>query len=209
MITLSDNIIKESLFQFSVSASPELCAKIRIYVSILSHWNKKISLTSVKDPIEILRFHFGESLFAAHSVPIINGRLADVGSGPGFPGLPLKLAVPSLDLVLLESNGRKAAFLAEVVRELKLDNIDIFRGRIEDFPEHGLRFDFVTARAVGQTAELLNWSRIHLAPSGRLALWLGADASETVRRQIEWNWRDPILIPGSRRRNILIGSPQP
>jgi 16S rRNA (guanine527-N7)-methyltransferase len=209
MVTLSDELIKDSLRHFSASASTELCSRIRTYVSLLTHWNKKISLTSITDPIEILRFQFGESMFAAPNVPIADGRLADVGSGPGFPGLPLKLAVPSLSVVLIESNGRKAAFLAEIIRELKLDHVDVFHGRMEDMSEQELKFDFVTARALGQTHELLSWSRKQLGRSGSLVLWLGSDDSGRVKLMGKWNWRDPIHIPGSRRRNLLIGSPKP
>ena len=209
MCTLSDEQIKNSLSDYWTSSSSELCAKVRAYISILTHWNKTISLTNITDPVEILRFHFGESLFAVSNVPISHGRLADVGSGPGFPGLPLKLAVPSLNVVLIESNGRKAAFLREVIRELKLDHTEVFHGRMENLHEENSRFDFVTARALGQTDELLSWSRCELLPSGKLVLWLGKEDSAEIGQYEAWNWRDPIHIPGSRRRNLLIGTPKP
>jgi 16S rRNA (guanine527-N7)-methyltransferase len=208
MPKFSDEQIKNSLSDYWTSASSELCAKVRAYISILTHWNKTISLTNITDPVEILRFHFGESLFAVSNVPISDGRLADVGSGPGFPGLPLKLAVPSLSVVLIESNGRKAAFLCDVIRELKLDHAEVFHGRMENFSKENSIFDFVTARALGQTDELLSWARCELVPSGRLVLWLGKEDSAKIGQDEAWNWRDPIHIPGSRRRNLLIGAPR-
>ncbi len=207
MPMLSDEQIKNSLSDYWTSASSELCAKVRAYISVLTHWNQTISLTNITDPIEILRFHFGESLLAVSNVPISDGRLADVGSGAGFPGLPLKLAVPSLNVVLIESNGRKAAFLSEVIRELKLDHTEVFHGRMENFSKGNSMFDFVTARALGQTDELLSWSRCELVPSGKLVLWLGKEDSVRIGQDKAWNWRDPIHIPGSRRRNLLIGAP--
>jgi 16S rRNA (guanine527-N7)-methyltransferase len=207
MNEISNELIGESLAPFEIPASDDLCTKVRIYISVLLHWNKRVSLTTVTDPKEILRFHFGESLFASRRVPISDGRLADVGSGAGFPGLPLRMAIPSLNVVLIESNGRKSAFLSEVLRELGLDHVEVFRGRMEDFGQQGSKFDFVTARALGQTDKLLSWSRQQLTPDGKLILWLGSDDCEKISRQRRWNWRHPMHIPGSQRRYLLIGSP--
>ena len=96
----------------------ELCERIRTYISLLLRWNQSISLTTVTNSDEILRFHFGESLFAASAFSLENGRLADVGSGAGFPGLPLAMLLPDLNVTLIESNAKKFTFLSEVVREL-------------------------------------------------------------------------------------------
>jgi 16S rRNA (guanine527-N7)-methyltransferase len=109
-----------------------MCLAIQKYISVLLRWNKKIALTAITDPLDIVRFHFGESMFGAPAVPIRKGRLADVGTGAGFPGLPLKLLVPSLDLVLIESNAKKASFLSECIRELNLTGVDVYRGRVEE-----------------------------------------------------------------------------
>src|SRR5689334_6164175 len=94
--------------------SVHLGDRIRAYIALLSEWNRKISLTAVTDPIEIVKFHFGESLFAAYTLEIGDGRLADVGSGAGFPGIPIALAVPCVQVTLIEANAKKAAFLYEV-----------------------------------------------------------------------------------------------
>ena len=150
------------------TANRALVAGIQSYIGLLLQWNRSISLTTVTDPEDVVRFHFGESLFAASCVPITDGRLADVGSGAGFPGLPLKMLIPSLDLTLIESNAKKAAFLAEAVRRLGLDGVHIFRGRMEEFQDgldliSSTSFDVITARAFGQFDSLLAWSRIHLA----------------------------------------------
>jgi 16S rRNA (guanine527-N7)-methyltransferase len=144
-------------------------------------------------------------MFAASVIANRNGRLADVGSGAGFPGIPLKLVIPALELVLIESNAKKAAFLAEAIRELSLERTEIYRGRFEDFRAEGPNFDFITARAIGRHEELINWARGAIKTGGSLALWLGADDAARVSLNKTWQWRKPAQIPGSHSRTILIG----
>ena len=175
-------------------------------MALLLRWNKRISLTTVVDPLEILRFHFGESVVAASTVPIEKGRLADVGSGAGFPGLPLSIAIPDISVTLIESNAKKAAFLAEVARELKLARVDIIRKRMEDLPGDLPQFDYIAARALGGYQSLLTWSRSRLKCDGKMVLWLGDEESRILSADPSWTWRDPSLIPGSERRFILVGS---
>lgn len=203
---LSDQRIRETLLPYVPSPDAGQCNAIRAYVSLLLRWNQTISLTTVVDPLEILRFHFGESLFALHSVPIEKGRLADVGSGAGFPGIPVSIAIPSLPVILIESNTKKAAFLAEVVRQLDLTNVEVLRLRMDEVPTDMAKFDFVTARALGGYPNLLSWSRERLTKAGRIILWLGEEEARAIFAVGQWTWRVPILIPGSKRRFILIGS---
>jgi 16S rRNA (guanine527-N7)-methyltransferase len=205
MTVLTDGVISEELRNYGVSATADVCSAIRTFISLLLHWNRTISLTAVTDPLEILRFHFGESMFAASVIANRNGRLADVGSGAGFPGIPLKLVIPALDLVLIESNARKAAFLAEATRELGLERAEIYRGRFEEFCSEASGFDFITARAIGSHEELINWARGAIEKGGSLALWLGADDAARVSLDKTWQWRKPVPIPGSHSRTILIG----
>jgi 16S rRNA (guanine527-N7)-methyltransferase len=169
-------------------------------------WNERISLTTIADPLQILRFHFGESMFAASAVPIRNGRLADVGSGAGFPGLPLKILIPSLDLVLIESNAKKASFLLECLRALNLDGVKVIRNRFEALAAVGLDLDFITARALGSYEHLIVWAQKTLASNGALVLWLGQTDAIELQRNSSLEWRSPIGIPGSDRRVILVGT---
>lgn len=207
MTPLSDDQIAMHLNPYGVTCTPQLCEQIRAYISFLLKWNRKISLTTVTDPAEIVKFHFGECMFAVSSVPIISGRLADVGSGPGFPGLPIRMAANELDLTLIESNTKKATFLAEVVRTIKLDHVTVFRGRMEDLGAGIAPFDFVTARAFGQHDELLCWAHDHLGVSGKVVLWLGEDDAASLSQEPLWSWELPLHIPGSHRRCLLVGSP--
>lgn len=205
MTVLTDGVISEELRTYGVSATADICSAIRTYISLLLHWNRTISLTAVTDPLEVLRFHFGESMFAASSIANRNGRLADVGSGAGFPGIPLKLALPALEVILVESNAKKAAFLAEAIRELGLERTEIYRGRFEDFRAEGPEFDFVTARAIGRHEELIKWAFGAIKLGGNLILWLGADDAAQVMLKKPWRWSKPLPIPGSHSRTILVG----
>jgi 16S rRNA (guanine527-N7)-methyltransferase len=205
MTVLTDGVISEELRTYGVSATADICSAIRTYISLLLHWNRTISLTAVTDPLEVLRFHFGESMFAASSIANRNGRLADVGSGAGFPGIPLKLALPALEVILIESNAKKAAFLAEAIRELGLERTEIYRGRFEDFRAEGPEFDFVTARAIGRHEELIKWAFGAIKFGGNLILWLGADDAAQVMLKKPWRWSKPLPIPWSHSRTILVG----
>ena len=206
MKQLSDETIEATLRPYGVSATALLCEQIRVYIDLLLRWNQKTSLTSVIDPVEILRFHFGESLLSVSTVPIRHGRLADVGSGAGFPAIPIRMVCRDVSLTLIESNRKKAAFLAEVARELDLSGVHIHAERMEDLDDRGLGFDFVTARAVAIGDVFLQWANKHLEPSGVVALWLGRDDSRKISLSSSWKWRDAVNIPGADRRVILVGS---
>jgi 16S rRNA (guanine527-N7)-methyltransferase len=203
---ITDKAITLILREYGVLATPALCLAIQKYISVLLRWNKKIALTTITDPPDIVRFHFGESMFAASAVPIKEGRLADVGTGAGFPGLPLKLVLPSLDLVLIESNAKKASFLSECIRELNLTGVQVYRGRFEDIRAEENRFDFVTARALGGYSDLGAWSQRQLTPGGSLVLWLGERDAMEIRKSSILKWRAPVPITGSDRRVLLIGN---
>jgi len=205
---ISERQISEILAIYGVRASFGLCTQIREYIALLLAWNRQISLTAIRNAEEIVRFHFGESFFARKAVPVENGRLADVGSGAGFPGVPLALACSSLDLTLIEPNQKKATFLLEVVRALALQNVRVLRRRIEDFGRGRAEFDFITARALGQYQSLIGWASHSLAETGKLILWIGEANAQVVAREPAWFWREPKRIPGSRHRVLLVGSPK-
>jgi len=188
--------------------SPRQQQQIHDYVELLVSWNRTVSLTAIEDRAEIVARHFGESIFAASILAIRNGRLADVGTGAGFPGLPLKIIRPDLDVVLLEPNHKKCGFLNEVKRELGLEQVEIARSRFEEYaPDPNSRFDFVCSRALGNYRRLLRWAATVLAPSGKIVLWLGEEDSILVSRTPGWSWEVPIRIPESAKRVIQVGKP--
>lgn len=205
MKNLSPADIASILLPYYPAENQQLLDQIPVYIALLLEWNQKISLTTVTDPVEIVKFHFGESLFVASALEIRNGRLADVGSGAGFPGIPIAMAIAGAQVTLIEANAKKTAFLSEVVRRLQLSNVSVVRSRMEDVMEIGT-FDFVCARAVGKHASLMRWSLGRLTPRGRLVLFLGERDAQQVRQTGGWNWGLPIRIPGSSRRCILSGT---
>jgi 16S rRNA (guanine527-N7)-methyltransferase len=204
---LSGDQIRAALLPFGVQADDALVGAIRQYMELLLRWNAKISLTSIIEPSEIVQRHFGESLFAINAAGIRCGRLADVGTGAGFPGLALKMAVPVLELTLIESNQRKSAFLAELVRELGLSGVKILAKRVADVVWEGQGADFVTSRAIGSYDGLLRWTQTSLSTDGRVVLWLGLRDSESLMALSDWSWERPIHIPLSKERALLVGRP--
>ncbi len=208
MRELSSADVASLLGPYYAAHNEPLIERIRAYIPLLLDWNRKISLTTVTDPVEIVKFHFGESLFAASLLPVENCRLADVGSGAGFPGMPLAMANPGLQATLIESNAKKVAFLLEVARRTELSNVNVVRSRMEDFAAKE-PFDSICARAVGQHASLMRWARCNLNPRGRLLLFLGEKDVEKVRETIEWTWKSAVKIPGSTHRFMLSGTPIP
>ena len=205
-IALSDDFIAQTLRPYSVSTTPQLSESIRTYIDLLLRWNRKIALTTITDPAEILRLHFGESMFAVSQVPIRHGRLADVGTGAGFPAVPIGMVVPDLECILIESNQKKATFLAEVVRTLKLDHVKVYRDRMESYPVSSLSLDFSISRALGIHENFLSWSAAQLNPSGKVILWLGDDDASKILANCSWSWSPPMKIPDSQRRVLLMGS---
>lgn len=185
---------------------PQLLS-IAKYLDLLKRWNETVPLTSIEEDAEMVARHFGESMFAGSLVPIEGGRLADVGSGAGFPGFPLKIAFPELQVTLIEPNLKKCAFLREVQATLSLTGVEVVRSRYEDSPAASASFDFVCSRALGGYKRLLQWSKLVLRPQGRVILWLGIEDSILLSRTKGWNWELPVSIPESRRRVLLTGTP--
>ena len=177
------------------------------YMDLMALWGEKMSLTTIRDPEEVVRVHFGESIFALSLGMLREGRLADVGTGAGFPGLALKLAIPELSVGLIESNKKKCAFLHEVIRTLGLTDVSVMPFPFRSAGISGNSLASVTTRALAIDKAFLNWSQSVLQPSGRILLWLGERDCREVASFDGWRWDAPRLIPGSKRRYILQGAP--
>jgi 16S rRNA (guanine527-N7)-methyltransferase len=208
-ISLTEEQIASTLSPFRVLLSAEQTIKVREYIRILLKWNQSVNLTSIVDPAEILARHFGESMFACSLLPVENCRLADVGSGAGFPGLALKIACQDLQTVLIESNKKKCAFLSEIVRALELTNVEILPARFDEIRVAPGFAEIVTARALGGLPDFLQWARTALERRGHAILWLGGEDTTKVSGTPGWIWQPAIRIPESQRRFIVIGRPKP
>lgn len=202
---ISEATIRRALGEFQVTPSEQQVIYIQQYMRILRHWNEKLNLTAIRDPLEILYRHFCESMFAAVAVPVENGRFADIGSGPGFPGIPLKILRPELELFLVESNIKKGTFLAEVIRELGLGNTHVLINRYEELGEELAPLDFVCSRALGEFGPFLAWAASDNVAASRTVLWIGGRDLEEARKSDRWEWQEPIAMPQSLQRYLLVG----
>jgi len=206
---LSEDTIRRALGEFQVSLDEKQVLLIQKYMQILRHWNEKLNLTAIREPLEILYRHFCESMYAAVAVPGEFGRLADIGTGAGFPGIPLKIMRPELELFLVESNIKKGTFLAEVVRELELPNARVLISRYEELFEELAPLDYVCSRALGEFGPFLEWAASERLSARRTLLWIGGRDLDEVRKSPQWEWQEPISVPQSLRRYLLVGTRKP
>ena len=202
----SAETIRRALGEFQLEANDRQIVYIQQYMKILLAWNEKINLTAIRDPLEILYRHFCESMYAAVAVPVKNGRLADVGSGAGFPGIPLKIMRPELQVFLIESNMKKATFLAEVLRNIELPDTRVLVSRYEELGEEVAPLDFVCSRAVGEFESFLAWAASERIAAKQVILWIGGRDLDQARQGAEWEWREPIPVLHSLRRYLLVGT---
>ncbi len=179
------------------------------YLDLLLKWNAKINLTAVRAPEEIVTRHFGESLLAARLLfphTATAQSVVDIGSGAGFPGLPLKIWAPPLDLTLVESNQRKAVFLREVVRALGLQDVQVSSDRAEKL---STQTDLVTFRAVERFEQILPVAHKLTKPGGRIAILIGSSQTETAISALGTvGWDPPIPVPLSQSRSLMVGHVQ-
>ena len=202
----SESAVRKALGEFQIDVDAHQIAQIQEYIKLLLAWNEKVNLTAIRDPLDILYRHFCESMFAAKIVEMDKCRLADIGTGGGFPGLPLKILLPEAQVILVESNVKKATFLAEVVRALELTNVNVLVSRYEELGEEIAPIDFACARALGDFGAFLTWVGSQRVDAKHVVLWLGARDVEEVQKSVGWSWQAPIPVPQSLRRVLLVGA---
>jgi 16S rRNA (guanine527-N7)-methyltransferase len=182
----------------------------------LLDWNTRVNLTAITDPTEVLLKHFLDSLSLLEVSHTEQARLLDIGAGAGFPGLPLKIARPAWEIVLLEATGKKVNFQRHITEILNLQNIDALHGRAEEIahkPGYRGSFDLVTARAVASLPTLLEYAapfcclggQILLPKKGELAeeLEQGKRAARTLGLAFKADL--PVTLPGLHDgRRILV-----
>ena len=191
--------------------SKEQIIKFEKYANLLLEWNEKFNLTAITKIDEIEEKHFIDSLYLCKYVELDNQRLLDVGSGAGFPGIPLAIAHPKLHVTLLESNGKKVSFLKEVIKQLKLSNVDIIQGRAEELGKRE-SFDIVTARAVKELNILLEISYYLVKVGGVFAAYKSSSVSEEEERAkraykslgIEKVTKYEYNLPNSKDMRVLL-----
>lgn len=154
-----------------------------LYQNELRHWNAKTNLISANTSNEIVTRHFLDSLTAARFIINPNARIVDIGCGAGFPGIPLKISLPSLQLYLLESNRKKVSFLKHIIRLLNLTNTFTLNDRTENIlrtTDWQGKFDVVISRAALKLPDLMPISDYFLAPEGLLIALKGQDLDDEL-----------------------------
>lgn len=163
------------------------------YLMLLEKWNKAYNLTAVRDPNQMVIRHILDSL--AINPWIFGQSLLDVGTGAGLPGIPLAIANPNLQIVLLDSNGKKTRFLEEVRRKLNLKNIEVIQSRVENY-QPPFDFDTVTSRAFSELAQMLKWTNHLISKKG---VWLAMKGRhpEAELTSIQYPYQiEPYTVPG-------------
>ena len=187
--------LESGLQQLGLDAA--LAAPLLDYLALLVRWNATYNLTAIRDPREMLVKHLLDSLAMQ---PYVRGlkTLADLGTGPGLPGIPLAIATPSLQVTLVESNGKKARFLREAARQLQLRNVQVVQSRIEAFRPDA-RFDAITARALATLPLILELGGHLPGSDGRLLAMKGVLPVEEITA-LPTGWQlaatHPLRVPG-------------
>lgn len=184
--------------------SSEIAAKFDEYLALLLRWNARMNLTAVRNPQEILRRHFVESIACARRLPEGIGSLLDFGTGAGFPGIPIALCRSEIAVTLAESQSKKIAFLREAVRALGL-NARVFGQRAEALTD---RFDCVTLRAVDRMERAISAASALVRSGGWMVVMTTEQELAAVREAAgdAFTWVEPIALPGSDQRILAISS---
>jgi 16S rRNA (guanine527-N7)-methyltransferase len=174
------------------------------FAELLEKWNRVYNLTSIRGADQIVSGHLLDCLAIVPHVDM--ARALDVGSGAGFPGIPLAIACPGMQITLLDSNQKKAAFLRQAVSELQLDNATVVEDRVEAWQPQE-KFDLIVARALADTGEFVRWSRHLLAAGGTVAAMKGVIPRDELER-LPQGYRVrkiiPLTVPGLEAQRHLI-----
>ena len=183
-------------------ADADLVSKLELYLALLLRWNARMNLTAVRDQESIVSRHFVESIICARHLPTGVETLLDLGSGAGFPGIPIALCHPEIAVTLAESQGKKAAFLQEAVRTLKI-SAKVHSGRAELLQKG---FDCVTLRAVDKMAEAVQTASDLVAPDGWLVLMTTEAEWNQLKSRIGTAFRESDVHPlnGTEHRILVL-----
>jgi len=174
------NILKEAALSLGVKLNDTQISQFLHYKNLLLEWNEKLNLTAITNESEIMVKHFADSLSLA---PFLEGgTLIDVGTGAGFPGIPLKVVLPSLTITLLDSLNKRLVFVNSVISELGLCGIKTIHSRAEDGARNDMRekYDYATARAVSRLAVLAEYCLPYVKIGGMFIAYKGAEIKEEI-----------------------------
>ena len=190
-------LVQPILSTLEIELSSPRISQLATHFALLEQWNRRINLTSVRESAEIVERHFGESLFTGLRIPGSALSLVDIGSGGGFPGLPIAVLRPTLDVTLVESVAKKAAFLREASRDR--DNVLVHHGRFDTLQES---FEWATVRAVACEEIWEDLTRV----ARRVAILSTAKRLANLRALGGVRWYAEELLPWGRDRVLFLGT---
>jgi len=196
--------LADGLARLALVLPDDAQSKLIEYANLIGKWNRVYNLTAIREPGKVLTHHILDSLAVA---PHVSARtLLDVGSGAGLPGIPLALALPKVQVTLLDSNQKKCAFLNQAIIELKLDNVKVVCARIEEWQTNE-RFDLVISRAFSELAKFVAPAARLCAPGGTLLAMKGVEPLaeiEQLPNQFHLSHITPLKVPGLDAQRHLV-----
>lgn len=205
-----EDLLVSGALALGLEVTPDQLAAFRIYGEEIARWSARLSLTALRRPEDIVRVGFLDSLACLALIPREAKRVVDIGSGAGFPAIPLKLARPDLSFTLVEASRKKTTFLQHVVRRLRLSGVRVVQGRAEVLgqdPQEAGAYDLALARAVAPPPDQMRLVRPFLRAEGRFLLQIAGSLDEAMRERLsklgfrmvrEISLATPLGRPGCR-----------
>lgn len=178
----SKDLFKEGLKELDIPCSEKQIHAFMLYLSELKKWNRAYNLTALKTDEDIIIKHFLDSLLYIKALPVKTLKLADAGTGAGFPGIPVKIVRPDIELTLIESSRKKCAFLRHIIRTLKFSGVHVIEERLENIgEEYEHSFDVIVSRATFSTKEFVKLACPYVKEGGILILNKGPKVEAELR----------------------------
>ena len=201
--------LKKDLNEFGIELTAEMEEQFLLYYNMLIEWNSFMNLTAITDFDEVLKKHFTDSVSLIRAIPDLgekNYRMIDIGTGAGFPGIPLKIVFPNISVVLLDSLNKRVNFLKEVISKLQLTDITAVHGRAEDFAqnkEYRESFDLCVSRAVANLATLSEYCLPFVKKNGRFISY----KSEKVSEEFDVSGKAISVLGGEYENQVTFDLP--